>query len=130
MVCSTARTRGTSWVRKRSVFAESGQDGEERLGAADFVAEILERVGQGMADGVTQRAQAEGVEERGQLVAHAHGAVLQVAVVETEPRIEDELLHPDPGCELDLAREELVHPGMGSASRLKSVTCRTCSPST
>ena len=42
-------------------FAESGQDGEERLGATDFLAEIVEGMGQGVADGAAEGAQAESV---------------------------------------------------------------------
>src|SRR5216117_2341146 len=41
--------------------AERGEHGKERFGAADLLAEILERVGQGVADRKTERAQPEAV---------------------------------------------------------------------
>src|SRR5882724_12575535 len=46
-----------NFVRAEQVgFAKSGKDGEERLGAADFIAEKFKGMGQGMANGKTKCA--------------------------------------------------------------------------
>src|SRR5882672_3277267 len=74
-------------------FAERRQHGEERLGGADFFTEVLEGMGQGVADWKTQCAEPEGVQEHGQLMPHAHSAVLKVAIVKAETRIEKDFLH-------------------------------------
>jgi uncharacterized SAM-dependent methyltransferase len=90
-------------------FAQGGQHGKEGLGAADLLAEKLEGVREGVAEGKPQRAQAEGVQENRHLVAHPHGAVLQVAVVETQARVQEELLHPVAPGQLNLAGKVIVH---------------------
>ena len=69
-------------------FTEEGKDGEEGLGGADLVAEEFKGVGQGLADGPAEGAEAEGMEEGFGLVADAIGAVLEVAVVEAETGID------------------------------------------
>ena len=64
-------------------FAEGGEDGEEGFGGADFLAEELEGVWEGVADGEAKRAKAEGVEEDTLLMPDAGTRVGEIAVVET-----------------------------------------------
>ena len=90
-------------------LAQRSQHREERFSAAHFLAEILERVRQCVADGETQRSQAEAVQENVHLMAHPHGAVLQVAVVEAESGIYEDAFHAVALGDLDLAREEFMH---------------------
>src|SRR5205814_3816073 len=79
-----------NFVRAEQIrFAERGQHGEERLGAAHFLSEILEGVGQGVADRKAERAQPECIEEDRHLMAHSQRAVLKVAVVKAETRIDE-----------------------------------------
>src|ERR1044071_9555131 len=69
-------------------FAQRGENGEERLGATDFVAEKFKRMGQGMANWKSKCSQSERVQKNVHLMAHANGAVLQIAVVKTKTGIE------------------------------------------
>src|SRR5438045_1750057 len=78
---------------ERCGFTQRGQHSEERFGAADFLPEIFEGVRQSVTDRKAERAEAECVQENGHLVPHAHGAVLEVAIVKTEPRIDEDFFH-------------------------------------
>src|SRR5208282_1712374 len=90
-------------------FAQRGEYGKERLGAADFVAEKFKGVGQGVADWKTERPQPERVQENVHLVPHADGAVLQVAVVKAEAGVQDNSLHAAALRNFDLSRKILAH---------------------
>ncbi len=63
-------------------FSEQSEDGKEGFGGANLILEKLKGVGEGLADGPTQGAKAEGVQECFRLVANAGGAVLEIFVVE------------------------------------------------
>ncbi len=98
------------FVRAEQIgFAQCGQHGKERFGATDFVPEKFKRVGQGVADGKSQRPQPERIEENFHLMPHAYGAVLQVAVIETEARIEQDFLHAVALRDFNLARKVFAH---------------------
>ncbi len=90
-------------------FAKQREDGEERLRAADFVLEVFEGVRQRVTDGPAQLAQAEGVEEGPHLMAHAGRAVLEVAVIEAQPRVEEDALHAEARRLVNLPREIVPH---------------------
>ena len=57
-------------------FAEGGENGEERLGTADFLAKIFKGVRQRVADGKAEVTQAKRVQKRRHLMAHTNGTVL------------------------------------------------------
>ena len=65
----------------------------EALGLAELVLEQVEGVGKGVADGNPEAAQAEALGDHSRLVSHADRGVDQVAVVEAQPRVDDDLLH-------------------------------------
>src|SRR5208282_413542 len=90
-------------------FAQRGEYGKERLGAADFVAEKFKGVGQGVADWKTERPQPERVQENVHLVPNADGAVLQVAVVKAEAGVQENFLHAVTLRDFDLSRKILAH---------------------
>jgi len=91
-VSSTARTRGTSCVRNKSVLPSAARTAKN--GSAHFLAEIFKGVRQSMADGKSQLAQTKCLQKRHHLVPHAHGAVLQIAIIEAQPWINQDFLHP------------------------------------
>ena len=89
-------------------LAEQRQHGEKRLGRAHLLLEALEGVRQRLADRPAQRAQPEAVQENLHLVPDARAAVLQVAVVKAEARIDPDARHARVRRRLDLPREKLV----------------------
>src|SRR5690348_8306911 len=50
-------------------------------------------MGQGVTDGIAERAQAERVQEHRHLVADANGAVLKVPVIKAEARVDEDFLY-------------------------------------
>ncbi len=90
-------------------FTKRGEHGEEWFGGADFLTKILEGVREGVANWEPEGAEAEGVQENSHLVPHANGAVLEIAVVEAEPRIEEDLFDAIARCCFNLAREIIMH---------------------
>ena len=73
------------FVRAEQIrFAQRSEHGEEGLGTTDFLSEILESMGQGVADGKAERAQSKGVQENRHLMLHAYSAVLKVAVIKSK----------------------------------------------
>ena len=100
-------------------FAQRGQHGKERLGAADFVAEKFKRVRQGVANREAEFAQPERVQENIHLMPHAHRAVPQIAVIETEARIQKYLLHAAAPGDFNLAREIIAHHRNGVGVQIK-----------
>src|SRR5262245_27218602 len=95
---------------KQVRFAQGGQDREEWFGAANLLLEVFEGMRQRMADRETQRTQPESVQEDMHLMSHAHGAVLEIAVVETQPRVDEDPLNALLHRLLNLSREVIVHP--------------------
>ncbi|SVB76855.1 uncharacterized protein METZ01_LOCUS229709, partial [marine metagenome] len=97
-------------VRAEQVgLTECGEHGEKRLGTPHLIPKTLDRVRQGVAHRPAQFAQPEGVQKRFHLVAHPHRAVLQVAIVKTQPRVDKALGQAAAPGGLDLAREVLRH---------------------
>ena len=96
---------------KKVCLAQRGQQGEKGLGATHFLAEILERVRHRMANREAERAQPERVQEHLHLVANPHRAVLEVAVIEPQPGINEDLSNAVPGRRFDLARKVIPHQG-------------------
>ncbi|MDB6123872.1 MAG: hypothetical protein JWQ71_2865 [Pedosphaera sp.] len=94
-------------------FSQGGEDGKEWFGAADFVAEIFEGVGQGVTGREAEFAEAEGVQKSGHLVTDADGAVLQVAIVKTEAGIDEDFFDAVADGDFNLAREIFFHHGGG-----------------
>ena len=124
------RLDARDFVRAEQVgLAQRGQHREERLGAADFLAEILEGMRQGMADRESQGPQAEGVQEDAHLVADADRAVLEVAVVEAQPGIDEDLRPRRCERRISIWREKWSRiSSTGSALKSKSPTSRTFLP--
>src|SRR5438105_4338496 len=90
-------------------FTQRREYCEKRLRAAHFFAKILESVRQGVAYGKAERAQAERVQEDRHLVTNSNGAVLQVAIIKAEARIENYFFDAMARGALDLAREIITH---------------------
>src|ERR1019366_1144228 len=88
-------------------LAQRGKHSEERLGAADFLAEKFKRVRQRVADGKTQLAQPERVHKNLQLMPHAHDAVLQVAVVKAKAGVYEDFFHAAALRHFNLARKKI-----------------------
>src|SRR5436190_4118485 len=84
-------------------FTQRSQHRKKGFRASHFFAEVFERVRQCMADRKTERPQPERIEKNLHLMAHALGAVLQVAIVKPQPRIEENSFHTIPVGQLDLA---------------------------
>src|SRR5205807_2564909 len=97
-------------VRAEKVrLAQCRQHSEERLGAAHLLAEILERMGQRVANREAQRAQPEGVQKNRHLMPNAHRAVLQVAIIKAQAWIEENLLHAVARGDFDLPSKIIAH---------------------
>ena len=80
-------------VRAKQVGAsQSRQAGEKRFRAPDFLPKKLKCVGQGVADGKTERTQSERVEKSVHLVSDPGGAVCQVSIIKPQPRVEDQFV--------------------------------------
>ena len=62
-----------------------------------------------MADRETQRTESESVKEDVHLMPHPHCAVLEIAVVETQPRVDKDALNALFRRLLNLPREVVVH---------------------
>ena len=90
-------------------FSQSGQHGEKRLSASDFIPKTLKRMRQRVADGPTQCSQPKGVQEGFHLVPNPHGTVLQILVVKTQPGIDEAFAKTASGRHLDLALKEVAH---------------------
>src|SRR4051794_37105405 len=83
--------RARNFVSAKQVrLAQRGQHGEERFGATHFLTKEFKRVCQGVADRESERAQSECIEEDAHLMAHAHRAVLEVAVIKAKSRIDED----------------------------------------
>src|SRR5687768_8618671 len=94
---------------KQIGFSEGGQHCEERLGAPDFLAEVLECMRQRVAYRKPERAQTKRAQKYVQLVLHAHGAVLQIAIIKTEARVDEDFFEPDLLRKLKLPLEVALH---------------------
>lgn len=84
-------------------LSERSQHTEERFGATDFVAEKLKGMGQGMANRKPERPQPKRIQENVHLMPDADGAVLEIAIIETEPRIDEDFRHAVALGDFDLA---------------------------
>ena len=102
-------------------FSEQSEDGKEGFGGANLILEKLKGVGEGLADGPTQSAKAEGVQECFRLVANAGGAVLEIFVVEAQAWVDPDGVHPGVDRTIDLATK-VVEQGSGMVGRVDEVT--------
>src|SRR5439155_1262698 len=94
---------------KQVSLSKRGEQRKERLSAAHLFTEVFEGVRQGMANGKAKTTEPERVQENRHLMAHPHGAVLQVAVIKAQPGIEQYLLHSCARGGVYLAREIIPH---------------------
>lgn len=100
-------------------LSERGKEGEERFGGTHFVAEKFEGVRQCVADGESERAESKSVKKNGHLMADTNGAVLKVAVIETEAGIEEDFVDAGAGRDFDLAGEVIAHYGDGIGAEIE-----------
>src|SRR5438045_1570574 len=106
---------GAEYIR----LTERCEHGKEGLSTADFFPEVLERMGQRVANWKSQRVQAEGVQENAHLVSHADGAVLKIPIIEPKAGVDDDLVHAMSSRQLDLAREIILHQSDGVGPKIK-----------
>src|SRR4051812_33768377 len=92
-------------------FSQCGEHGKEGLGAADFLSEILESVGESVADREAERSQPKCSQEGFHLVLNTRGAVLKVAVVKAHAGIDEDFLEARFGRHLDFSGEIFVEHG-------------------
>src|SRR5437867_3384064 len=88
---------------------QSRQHCKKWLRQTHLLAEILERMRQSMTDRKTQSAQPNRVQESPHLIAHTDGTVLKIAVVESKPRVQENLVRPLARRRLDLSSEIILH---------------------
>ena len=74
---------------KQIGFSKGCQHGEERFGAAHFVAKKFKGMRQGVANGKAECAQTKRVQKDRHLMAHSLAAVLQISVIKSEARIDE-----------------------------------------
>ena len=85
---------------------------------------------QRVTDRKTELAQAERVQENVHLMADAHGAVLQIAIIKAESGIEQDFFHAVALCDFNLAGKIIAHRLIKSALKSRSPTSRTFLPCT
>src|SRR5438067_29527 len=90
-------------------LSERSQHGKKWLGTTHLLAKILKSVRQGMANGKAKRTEPERIQENVHLMTHAHGAVLQVAIIKAQPGIEEYLLYSCARRTLNFPRKIFLH---------------------
>ena len=74
---------------------------------------------QGVANRKAERAQPKCVQEYIHLVAHAHQAVLEVAIIKAQTGIDHNLFHADANGQFDLPGEIVTHLGDGLRAQIE-----------
>src|SRR5688572_6923230 len=98
---------GTEQIR----FSQCGQHSKEGLSTAHFLAEVFEGMRKGVANGKAKGPQTECVQENIHLVADPDRAVLEIAIIEAHPRINEDACYPSRTSQFNLLSKIVMHHG-------------------
>jgi len=94
---------------KQIRLAQRGQHREKWFRTTHFLAKIFKGVWQRVTYRITQRPQSKRMQKRPHLMLHPHRAVLQVAVIKAQSRIDYNFVQAFFDCRLRLTQKIVLH---------------------